>query len=61
MPLRARVVSPFRLSAEVASCSLVLASSTFATYCWRRIGMRGPTLHYSHVLWLSLLTALITA
>src|SRR5688500_3817561 len=43
----------------LGTIGLVLASAAFATYCWRRIGMRGPTLHYSHVLWLSLLLSLI--
>ena len=44
---------------SIGTVALVLGTAAFATFCWRRIGMRGHTLHYAHVLWLALLLAML--
>jgi len=43
----------------IGTVLLVLAAATLATFCWRRIGMRGHALHYPHVLWLALLLGML--
>ena len=43
----------------IGTVLLVLAAAALATFCWRRIGMRGHALHYPHVLWLALLLGML--
>jgi Na+-translocating ferredoxin:NAD+ oxidoreductase RnfD subunit len=43
----------------LASMAIVCASSGFAAFVWRHIGMRGPQIRYSHAFWLAVLLSLM--